>query len=147
MVERGDWFVDEPSTSSEKGRRSSPVVWNVFGLTHNPRVEDWPVMPVEIHQLHIRPADFFTSNPALDMPGRKNDTSVLVPCCGNGVSNGGPHTNGDKSGQVQSSPLAHQQGTSTDIDPKELQNGVEDGKSQKRLSTLSKIFAWKKDSK
>ena len=20
------------------------VVWNVFGLTHNPRVEDWPVM-------------------------------------------------------------------------------------------------------
>ncbi|KAJ8106962.1 hypothetical protein ONZ43_g6886 [Nemania bipapillata] len=70
MVERGDWFVDEPSASSEKGQRSSPVVWNVFGLTHNPRVEDWPVMPVEIHQFHIRPADFFTSNPALDMPGR-----------------------------------------------------------------------------
>lgn len=20
------------------------VVWSVFGLTHNPRVEDWPVM-------------------------------------------------------------------------------------------------------
>ena len=20
------------------------VVWNIFGLTHNPRVEDWPVM-------------------------------------------------------------------------------------------------------
>ena len=20
------------------------VVWNCFGLTHNPRVEDWPVM-------------------------------------------------------------------------------------------------------
>jgi primary-amine oxidase len=20
------------------------VLWNVFGLTHNPRVEDWPVM-------------------------------------------------------------------------------------------------------
>lgn len=20
------------------------VIWNVFGLTHNPRVEDWPVM-------------------------------------------------------------------------------------------------------
>lgn len=44
MVERGDWFVDEPGKSSETGKRSSPVVWNVFGLTHNPRVEDWPVM-------------------------------------------------------------------------------------------------------
>ena len=22
------------------------IVWNVFGLTHNPRVEDWPVMSV-----------------------------------------------------------------------------------------------------
>src|ERR1700712_5176977 len=29
------------------------VVWNVWGLTHNPRVEDWPVMPVEIHQIHL----------------------------------------------------------------------------------------------
>lgn len=44
MVERGDWFVDKPETTSEKGQRSTPVVWNVFGLTHNPRVEDWPVM-------------------------------------------------------------------------------------------------------
>jgi primary-amine oxidase len=44
MVERGDWFIDTPRTTSEKGQRSTPVVWNVFGLTHNPRVEDWPVM-------------------------------------------------------------------------------------------------------
>jgi primary-amine oxidase len=47
MIARGDWFVDTPSTDSEvseKGQRSSPVVWNVFGLTHNPRVEDWPIM-------------------------------------------------------------------------------------------------------
>lgn len=53
MVERGDWFVDEAAVTSNgdngdneeaKGKKSSPVVWNVFGLTHNPRVEDWPVM-------------------------------------------------------------------------------------------------------
>jgi primary-amine oxidase len=54
------------------------VVWNVFGLTHNPRVEDWPVMPVEIHQLHLKPADFFTKNPAIDVSGMRNEASVLV---------------------------------------------------------------------
>ncbi|OAP65649.1 copper amine oxidase 1 [Fonsecaea erecta] len=54
------------------------VVWNVFGLTHNPRVEDWPVMPVEIHQLHIKPTDFFTENPAIDVPSTKNEASVLT---------------------------------------------------------------------
>ncbi|TVY55623.1 Copper amine oxidase 1 [Lachnellula cervina] len=60
------------------------VVWNVFGLTHNPRVEDWPVMPVEIHQLHIKPADFFSANPAIDVPSNKNLSSKLVEkesCC------------------------------------------------------------------
>ncbi|KAI1263767.1 copper amine oxidase 1 [Xylariaceae sp. FL1019] len=44
MVARGDWFVDGVEGSEGQGKRSSPVVWNVFGLTHNPRVEDWPVM-------------------------------------------------------------------------------------------------------
>lgn len=49
MVRRGDWFSDaSASTNGDHkelgGRKSSPVVWSVFGLTHNPRVEDWPVM-------------------------------------------------------------------------------------------------------
>lgn len=63
------------------------VVWSTFGITHNPRVEDWPVMPVEIFQLMIRPADFFTENPALDVPSSKNGASVVVgkssDCCRN----------------------------------------------------------------
>ncbi|KAF2024431.1 hypothetical protein EK21DRAFT_78722 [Setomelanomma holmii] len=62
------------------------VVWNVFGLTHNPRVEDWPVMPVEIYQVHFKPSDFFERNPAIDFPSTKNTASVLVEkeggeCC------------------------------------------------------------------
>jgi len=61
------------------------VVWNVFGLTHNPRVEDWPVMPCEIYQLHYKPSDFFDRNPAIDFPSQKNQASVLVTkdgdCC------------------------------------------------------------------
>jgi primary-amine oxidase len=53
MVERGDWFADGTETNEVVGgqqngdstaQKSSPVVWSVFGLTHNPRVEDWPVM-------------------------------------------------------------------------------------------------------
>ncbi|GES61282.1 copper amine oxidase 1 [Aspergillus terreus] len=63
------------------------VVWSTFGITHNPRVEDWPVMPVEIFQLMIRPSDFFTENPALDVPSNKNGASVVVgkssECCRN----------------------------------------------------------------
>ncbi|QSZ37572.1 hypothetical protein DSL72_008670 [Monilinia vaccinii-corymbosi] len=54
------------------------VVWNCFGLTHNPRVEDWPVMPVEIHELKIKPADFFEANPSLDVPSSRNLSSKLV---------------------------------------------------------------------
>jgi primary-amine oxidase len=57
------------------------VVWNVFGLTHNPRTEDWPVMPVEIYQLHYKPSDFFARNPAIDFPSQRNEASVLA---GNG---------------------------------------------------------------
>ncbi|KAI1500041.1 copper amine oxidase [Biscogniauxia marginata] len=129
MVERGDWFVDNfdgiheangdtHSTASEKGKLSSPVVWNVFGLTHNPRVEDWPVMPVEIHQVHFRPADFFTSNPALDVPGNKNESSVLVSCCGKDIYEDSTPT--DNGGSVQANPVTHFQGTAAEINPKEL---------------------------
>jgi primary-amine oxidase len=80
-------------------------------LTHNPRVEDWPVMPIEKHEIHLRPADFFEFNPALDVPGNKNNASVLVDdCCGT-ASNGG--TNGHANGEVQGQPTTHMQGTGT----------------------------------
>jgi primary-amine oxidase len=53
MVKRGDWLADHGDAShrgvngdgaATRADKSSPVVWSVFGLTHNPRVEDWPVM-------------------------------------------------------------------------------------------------------
>jgi hypothetical protein len=39
--------------------------------------------PSEIHTLHIKPVDFFDGNPALDVPGTKNSTSVrsASSCC------------------------------------------------------------------
>lgn len=84
-VQRGDNVEDE-----------DVVVWSVFGLTHNPRVEDWPVMPVEIHQINLRPADFFEANPSIDVPSNKNLESRLVLNGANGHTNNGVngHANG-----------------------------------------------------
>ncbi|KAF8245817.1 hypothetical protein K440DRAFT_633127 [Wilcoxina mikolae CBS 423.85] len=64
------------------------VVWHTFGLTHNPRIEDWPVMPVETHQIHLKPADFFSCNPAIDVPSSKNVTSKLYTGSSGGRANG-----------------------------------------------------------
>lgn len=74
------------NSKNSKMEDSDVVVWSVFGLTHNPRVEDWPVMPMEKIELHLRPADFFDRNPALDVPGTRNESSVQVgekggECC------------------------------------------------------------------
>ncbi|WP_181783157.1 primary-amine oxidase [Pseudonocardia pini] len=44
------------------------VVWHTFGLTHFPRPEDWPVMPVDYTGFVLKPAGFFDRNPALDVP-------------------------------------------------------------------------------
>lgn len=44
------------------------VLWHTFGLTHIPRPEDWPVMPVEHAGFIFRPVGFFDRNPALDLP-------------------------------------------------------------------------------
>jgi primary-amine oxidase len=44
------------------------VVWYTAGFTHEPHVEDYPVMPVERIGFSLRPAGFFDQNPALDVP-------------------------------------------------------------------------------
>ena len=44
------------------------VVWHTFGVTHVPRPEDWPVMPVEYAGFLLTPSGFFDANPALDVP-------------------------------------------------------------------------------
>jgi primary-amine oxidase len=44
------------------------VLWHTFGSTHFPRVEDWPVMPVEYSGFTLKPIGFFDRNPTLDVP-------------------------------------------------------------------------------
>jgi primary-amine oxidase len=47
------------------------VIWYTMGITHNPRPEDWPVMPVHEAGFKLVPWGFFSRNPAMDLaPGR-----------------------------------------------------------------------------
>ena len=48
------------------------VVWHTFGLTHFPRVEDWPIMPVDTVGFKLRPEGFFDRSPVLDVPANPN---------------------------------------------------------------------------
>ena len=42
------------------------VLWYTLGITHNPRPEDWPVMPVHEAGFRLQPVGFFDRNPLLD---------------------------------------------------------------------------------
>lgn len=85
--------VADYAARDEDVRNQDIVVWHTFGMTHNPRVEDYPVMPVEISTIALKPADFFTKNPALDVPQstqavNKSELVVSAPgkiagCCQN----------------------------------------------------------------
>lgn len=44
------------------------VLWHTFGMTHFPRPEDWPVMPVDYARFRLSPYGFFDGNPVLDVP-------------------------------------------------------------------------------
>jgi primary-amine oxidase len=49
------------------------VLWHTFGLTHFPRIEDWPVMPVDQTGFVLKPHGFFGRNPTLDIPESTSD--------------------------------------------------------------------------
>lgn len=54
------------------------VVWHTFGTTHNVRLEDFPVMPVEYCGFTLKPNGFFDQNPALDVSAPHNGHGVEV---------------------------------------------------------------------
>ncbi|MBW4642323.1 MAG: primary-amine oxidase [Goleter apudmare HA4340-LM2] len=44
------------------------VLWYTMGVTHIPRPEDWPVMPVHRVGFKLVPRGFFSHNPAINLP-------------------------------------------------------------------------------
>jgi primary-amine oxidase len=57
------WISNDESLSNQ-----DVVVWYTMGVTHIPRPEEWPVMPVTHVGFKMIPGGFFTRNPALDVP-------------------------------------------------------------------------------
>jgi primary-amine oxidase len=67
--------------SRKEGVRDEDIVlWHTFGTTHNPRTEEWPVMPTEKMMVSLKPVNFFTRNPAIDVAisNQRTNKSVLV---------------------------------------------------------------------
>lgn len=72
--------VADMAARGEHVRDEDIVVWLTYGMTHNPRVEDFPVMPSEVTTIKLTPSCFFEKNPALDVPQstQQANKSVLV---------------------------------------------------------------------
>ncbi|UZF54733.1 primary-amine oxidase [Gordonia polyisoprenivorans] len=56
------------------------VVWHTFGLTHYPRPEDWPIMPVDYTGFTLKPVGFFDRNPTLDVPASSAACNTSSSC-------------------------------------------------------------------
>lgn len=65
------------------GKDTDPVLWISFGTTHIPRVEDFPVMPCEVVGFQLKPFNFFSGNPGVDVPVGPAHGSQLAgqSCC------------------------------------------------------------------
>jgi primary-amine oxidase len=76
------WIKDRQKNGKEQTgvQNEDIVLWHTFGSTHNPRIEDWPVMPCENMIVGLKPVNFFNRNPALDVAisTQENNKSVLV---------------------------------------------------------------------
>ncbi|MEC4018579.1 primary-amine oxidase [Streptomyces sp. H27-D2] len=62
-----DWSARD-AAAGEPLEDTGLTVWHTFGPTHLPRLEDWPVMPVDRSGFTLKPTGFFDRNPALDLP-------------------------------------------------------------------------------
>ena len=57
-------WIDKPESVADE----DIVIWHTFGFNHIPRVEDFPIMPAEIAQMHLKPYNFCNFNPTNDVP-------------------------------------------------------------------------------
>ena len=67
-------------------------LWHAFGVCHVPRIEDFPVMPCEVTGFMLKPDNYFSGNPTIDLAPGKNAASMLAKttasnCCGSKAAN------------------------------------------------------------
>lgn len=62
------------------------VLWHTFGLTHIPRPEDWPIMPVDYAGFWFKPYGFLDVNPAMDVPESSQAHQAADGGCGQGAA-------------------------------------------------------------
>ncbi|RGP62715.1 primary-amine oxidase [Fusarium sporotrichioides] len=53
--------------TAQSVRNQDVVIWHTLGTTHNPRTEDWPVIPNEKMMVCLKPVNFFSDNSGLDV--------------------------------------------------------------------------------
>jgi primary-amine oxidase len=57
------------------------VLWPVVGVHHDPRPEEWPIMPVHRIGMRLEPDGFFDRNPSLDLPAPRPKHGDGPACC------------------------------------------------------------------
>jgi len=89
----GDDGIHQWVARKDKVDNENIVVWHTFGFTHNPRPEDFPVMPAETARVALKPYGFFEYNPTLDVPPSNQafNKSKLYEDAVHGAPNGTPN--------------------------------------------------------
>lgn len=68
VMHEGQRGLPELTAANRDIRECDLVMWHTVAVTHVPRPEDWPVMPVEYCGFQLIPVGFFDQNPTLDLP-------------------------------------------------------------------------------
>ena len=68
VMHSGEGGLDDITSKDRNISECDLVTWHTFGVTHLPRPEDWPVMPVEYCGFHLIPVGFFDQNPTINLP-------------------------------------------------------------------------------
>jgi primary-amine oxidase len=68
MGSRGDQGLTEWVKQNRNIMNTDIVAWYTVGFHHVPRPEDWPQMPIMWHTFSLRPFQFLTKNPTMDLP-------------------------------------------------------------------------------
>lgn len=66
------WVRDDPNADLST---SDVVLWYIYGFTHIPRTEDFPLLTVESTGFVLKPTNFFLQNPAMDIRAPSTNSS------------------------------------------------------------------------